>query len=185
MKRWSGLFVALSLAGCGSKSIVRSESQAAPTLDANSGAYVSLPEDGYSGGKLYAGSGKMTALSLAAALGARVARVEHAESQANLDASSTTARGANCRYLFIPSIVAWEDRATEWSGRPDRLEILLKVYDLAGTGRERLIDTATLKGSSTFFTFGGDHPQDMLPGLFTNYANEVVRQVSTPPPSRN
>lgn len=174
MIRYALLVLASLLAGCASKSIVRPDSQAAPSIAANAGVYVALPEDGYSGGKLYAGSGKMTELSLVAALGARVAKVEHAESQMSFSASVSAARADSCRYLFVPAIVAWDDRATEWSGRPDRLDILLKLYDLQGTNEGKMIDRATLKASSSFFTFGGDHPQDMLPGLFTNYVTQTI-----------
>jgi len=62
-------------------------------------------------------------------------------------------------YFVEPIILHWEERATEWSGLPDRIEIQLIIYS---TVTNRQIANASFKGKSSWFTFGGDHPQDLL-----------------------
>jgi hypothetical protein len=52
-----------------------------------------------------------------------------------------------------------EDRATEWSGISDKAEVNISIYDVT-IGRR--ITNATVGGRSPYFTFGGDHPQDIL-----------------------
>jgi len=63
-------------------------------------------------------------------------------------------------YYVQPEILHWEDRATEWSGKSDRLEIQVLLYD---TSSKSEIMSSSYKGKSQWLTFGGDHPQDLLP----------------------
>lgn len=56
-------------------------------------------------------------------------------------------------------ILHWEERATEWSGKPDRIEIQIIIYDLS---TKKQIVNSTYTGKSKWATFGGDHPQDLL-----------------------
>jgi len=58
-------------------------------------------------------------------------------------------------YYVASEILHWEDRATEWSGLPDKIEIKVIIYDTK-SGRE--ISSAVLSGRSKWTTFGGDHP---------------------------
>jgi hypothetical protein len=55
-------------------------------------------------------------------------------------------------YYVDPEILHWEDRATEWSGRPDTIEIRISIYD--STSEDELA-SAVLKGKSKWATFGG------------------------------
>jgi len=53
-------------------------------------------------------------------------------------------------------ILHWEERAT----KSDRVEVKIVVMAVeSGT----IIDSVVIKGKSKGFTFGGDHPQDLLP----------------------
>ena len=63
-------------------------------------------------------------------------------------------------YYVRPVILHWEERATEWSGKPDRIEIQIVIYD-AVTKNE--LANSSYTGKSKWATFGGDHPQDLLP----------------------
>lgn len=58
-----------------------------------------------------------------------------------------------------PEILRWEERATEWSGKPDRIEINIVIFDVETGGS---LENSSYSGKSKFFTFGGDHPQDLL-----------------------
>jgi len=69
------------------------------------------------------------------------------------------ARMKRCTYLIIPKITHWEDRATEWSGIRDKMELFVKVIRVEDGVELR---SAEIKGKSSWATFGGDHPQDLL-----------------------
>jgi len=67
----------------------------------------------------------------------------------------------------VPEILHWEDRATEWSGKPDVIEVRLTLIDVA-SGRP--LDETVISGKSKWATFGGDHPQELLAVPFEQYA---------------
>ncbi len=71
-----------------------------------------------------------------------------------------TALSDNWEYLVYPTILHWEDRATEWSAIPDKVEVKIEVVEAA---TDRSIASAVIKGNSGLAAFGGDHPQDLLP----------------------
>jgi Domain of unknown function (DUF4823) len=69
-------------------------------------------------------------------------------------------RKSEFKYLVYPTILHWEDRATEWSALPDRVEVKI---DLIETATGKLLDSVVIRGKSGVATLGGDHPQDLLP----------------------
>lgn len=75
----------------------------------------------------------------------------------------------NYTYYVVPEILHWEDRNTEWSGIPDRVEIKLVVYD---TLRSELA-SVVVSGKSKWATFGGDHPEDLLPEPLRQYVESL------------
>jgi len=80
------------------------------------------------------------------------------------------ARGKNFIYLVYPTILHWEDRATEWSGKSDRVEVKIQVVDVkAGLP----VETVLIKGRSGLGTLGGDHPQDLLPEPIEGFVSSL------------
>ena len=73
-------------------------------------------------------------------------------------------------YYVVPEILHWEDRATEWSGLPDRIEVKIIVSDARRNGE---IGSAIISGKSKWATFGGDHPQDLLPEPIKIYVESL------------
>jgi hypothetical protein len=69
-------------------------------------------------------------------------------------------RKSEFKYLVYPTILHWEDRATEWSALPDRIEVKI---DLIETATGKLLDSVVIRGKSGLATLGCDHPQDLLP----------------------
>ena len=65
-------------------------------------------------------------------------------------------------------------RATEWSGIPDKIEVKIIVYD-GGTGKE--VGSTLISGRSKWATFGGDHPQDLLPEPLNSYVESLYYDV--------
>ena len=75
-------------------------------------------------------------------------------------------------YLVQPEILHWEERATEWSGKSDRIKIRISIAE-AETGN--VIDSEIITGKSKWVTFGGDHPQDLLPTPINKYVVSLFR----------
>lgn len=126
---------------------------------------ITTPSNGSYGNREYSESGKMTALAVRAAF----ARFS------DNTTVSTDCKDLECLkkkdsskfdYYVIAEILHWEDRATEWSGKPDRIEVKLSIHE--GKSWRELASTI-ISGKSKWATFGGDHPQDLLPEPLNNY----------------
>jgi hypothetical protein len=85
-------------------------------------------------------------------------RVETAKSVESTAAAIQSAHAADCSSLVYATILNWEDRATEWSGKLDRIEI--KVEVIAVPSGETL-RSDMLQANSGWLTLGGDRPQDL------------------------
>lgn len=73
-------------------------------------------------------------------------------------------------YYVVPEILHWEDRNTEWSGKKDKIEVKISIYE--GKSWKELAST-TISGKSKWATFGGDHPQDLLPEPLGEYIDSL------------
>jgi Domain of unknown function (DUF4823) len=118
---------------------------------------VSTPEDGIYMEDVYPNSGKVVARKLVAAL------------TPYYPGSSVSNEAGPSGYLIEPKILHWEDRATEWSGKADRVKVSLPLYRSGS-----LIGSALVTANSSFFTFGGDHPEDLLDAPFEAYAASLA-----------
>ena len=130
---------------------------------------IATPTNGSYGAQEYVGSGKSTANAV------RAAFARHS----NTITVSSDCKDLNCLknsqthrygYYVVPQILHWEDRATEWSGKKDKIEIKISVYD--GNDWNEL-SSSILSGKSKWLTFGGDHPQDLLPKPLNDYVNSL------------
>ncbi|MBL8832180.1 MAG: DUF4823 domain-containing protein [Rhodospirillales bacterium] len=139
-------------------------------LDRAASIYVMMPENGSYGGTRYAGSGRHVSLVAFSALSKYTAKVSAGETPETLAGARAKAEAAGVAYILEPTILNWEDRATEWSGRPDRITIKLVLWD-AKTGLE--LASSLARASSKWATFGGDHPQDLLPVLMANFVDRL------------
>lgn len=134
--------------------------QSAPTrLDRGGKAYVALPKPGSYKLQEYKRSGKMTADAITCALADYVAEATVGEHTQDYDSALVSARRCGAKLLVFPIIEHWEDRVTEHSGIPDRIFIKILVTNVVSGER---IDSVEISGKSKVFTFGGDHPQDLL-----------------------
>jgi hypothetical protein len=147
----------LILSGCESYERVDYVDQVT-TLDASYGVLISVPEDGFFGNENYRNSGKMTANAIRSAFSQHV-KVVQITSDCHGTECLDGVDASKFGYYVQPDILHWEDRATEWSGKSDRLEIQMAIYS---TETSEEIGNSLYKGKSTSFSFGGDHPQDLL-----------------------
>ncbi len=127
---------------------------------------VALPEDGQYGGRDLRGSGRMVQAAVIAAL-----KQVGADARAAPVPTGAASQLQTAALLVTPTVLEWEDRATEWSGKPDRLQVDLRTTNAKGV----LVDSAIVSGSSKWATLGGDHPQDMLLHALAPWAKRFLR----------
>jgi len=164
--------IILALTGCSAKyqRVDLGYSLNIARLERNKGVFVSVPNDGYYGTTRYHGSGQMTAHAIKTAFSYYTSNIKVSSNCLERDQCLTKALKDKYSYLVFSEILHWEERATEWSGKPDRIEIKLTVIDV-DTKNE--IHSVILKGKSKWATFGGDHPQDLLPDPINNYVSTL------------
>jgi len=162
MKRVIALLASLALSGCISSREVSFQKRTA--IPAGSTVGVITPADGIYLEDEYPKSGTVVARKLVAAL------VPY------FPESRVAALGANEEYLLKPQILHWEDRATEWSAKPDRVKVSLPLYKSG-----RLIGSALVSAKSSYWTLGGDHPEDLLDAPFEAYAASLAGKALSSP----
>ncbi|MCO8161529.1 DUF4823 domain-containing protein [Pseudomonas sp. 21LCFQ010] len=162
MSMRSVIFIALSaaLTGCADSHQWIPQQQALATLERTQKFYVSTPTDGEYGTHTYKGSGRNTAQIIRAALAKEVHSIRLGPETNHFDQALYAAREAGQDLLVFPTILHWEDRATEWSMIPDKVEVKIEIVQVQSGD---VLSAAIIKGRSGLATFGGDHPQDLLP----------------------
>ncbi|MDK1702733.1 DUF4823 domain-containing protein [Serratia rubidaea] len=163
-----GLLV-ISLAGCSAKYSESVLDKPEENLVRDKSIIIAEPEKGAYGSIQYIDSGKMTAEAIKTAFSPYADTVTIKSECRDLVCLSK-AMGSFNGYYVVPEILHWEDRATEWSGIPDKIDIKLSVYD--GLSQKRVASTL-LSGKSKWMTFGGDHPQDLLADPVNNYVKSL------------
>ena len=165
------LFLAILVTGCASTYKYKESQSIETKLDRSKGVLISTPEDGWYGNTQYRNSGRMTAIAVRRAFSkyaSTVDLVNTCHGDDCLDSIDTEKYG----YYVKPEILHWEERATEWSGKPDRIEIQLVIYDSV-TKKE--LTKSSYTGKSKWATFGGDHPQDLLPEPTFQYVSSMYQ----------
>lgn len=156
------LIISAAIFGCAdSHQLVRyGKSETHLRLAANDTIYIAVSRDGIYGTRTYKSSGLITSRILLSSFAKRARRVEMGQSYQSFDDAIKFARDSGFRYLVYPTILHWEDRATEWSALPDRVEVKVDIVESINA---KLLDSLVVTGKSGLATFGGDHPQDLLP----------------------
>ena len=138
--------------GCAPSPLVRlsGPAKAAAAASRQDRICILTPADGRFESKVYEGTGQIVASRIVYALRADYADLlvlnPGSESDAKVDCGE---RGG--RYLVVPAILHWEERATGWSGLPDHIEIQVSLRDLtSGTTRQFLFDAQTSMGVGGF-----------------------------------
>jgi hypothetical protein len=163
--------VLLSMAGCASTYKQSDIQSPSVHLDSSMSVLISVPPDGWYEDIEYRNSGRMTVNAIAAAFSRHANKVD-ITSDCHGDECLSTSQKESYGYYVEPNILLWEERATEWSGRPDQIEIQLVVYDVA---TEEVLASSSYSGKSKWLTLGGDHPQDLLPEPTGQYVDSLYR----------
>lgn len=138
--------------------------------------YVAEPAPGKYDVRPYTESGRQTRDAIAQAFAGRVAKVEIGVQPEGKEVALASARQRGDTLAVVTVIEHWEERATEWTGKPDRIELRIEIFDVA-TGA--LVDSAFVSGKSRWATFGSDHPQDLLPRAVGDYVAELLPTTGT------
>lgn len=125
-------------------------------LDHTAAVTIATPNDGRYESTTYQASGEMTAAAVRNAFSFYSNQVAIIESCRELNCLRQQGHSG---YFVVPEILHWEDRATEWSGIPDKIQVKLSIYDQEG---QAPLASTVIAGKSKWATFGGDHPQDLL-----------------------
>jgi len=157
----------LLITGCASTYIHSELRPIEAKLDINKGVLISTPKDGVYGNTQYQNSGKMTASVIKEAFSKHALKVDLVDNCSG-DRCLKNIDAIKYGYYVMPTILQWEDRATAWSGLPDRIEVKIEVYD-AKTSKE--LSSASYTGKSKWMTLGGDNPQDLLSVPTNKYVN--------------
>jgi hypothetical protein len=146
-------------------------------LRSNSRIYVAIPFDVSFKKTVAQGSGKQTAQSLFAAFSRYTKSVSLGKFPESVSEGLDSARQMNAEYLLYPNIIKWEDRATEWSGRRDRLELKIDLIDLNDS---KVVFSREISGTGKWMTDGGESPNDLLEQPIEEYANALFRRIQKP-----
>ena len=73
-------------------------------------------------------------------------------------------------YIIIPEILHWEDRATGWSMKPDRIEVRFDIYN----NQRELIDSYQIKGRSAYIVWVSKQPNSLLPKPIRQMLTELL-----------
>ncbi|RRV10581.1 DUF4823 domain-containing protein [Pseudomonas sp. v388] len=158
------------LAGCADSHQWIPQQNSSARIAPNDRIFVSTPVDGEYGNHVYRGSGRNTAKIIFNAISAKSRMVQMGGVADNYEDATSQAQRSDQDILIFPTILHWEDRATEWSMIPDKVEVKVDVVDLR-TGD--VISSGIIKGSSGLATLGGDHPQDLLPEPVVQFVSEL------------
>ncbi len=148
-------FIAGALTGCTSTYKTSTLEFPSKKLNREYTVIVQTPQNGYYGAQEYKKSGLMTAKALKTGFLQYASNVNSVPNKT----SKSDFKGIERHYYVRPEILEWEDRATEWSGKRDRISVKIEIYNTSTMERESSI---ILNGKSKWFTLGGDHPQDLL-----------------------
>jgi len=161
----------LVTAGCASTYIVNESKPIDTKLDSSLPVLISIPKDGSFGNNNYTNSGRMTANAVKSAFVKHVSQVDISE---NCQGNTCLSEADSIKYGYYvkPVILHWEERNTEWSGKPDRIEIQLVIYD---TVTRKIVASSSFSGKSKWATLGGDHPQELLPKPTDAYVETLYK----------
>lgn len=162
-------FIIGLLAGCSAKYSTKNVQENTELLKNDTSVVISVPVDGFYETQQYTGSGNSTANAIRSAFMKHSDKVTVSPECHDLDClkeKNIIKQG----YYVVPQILHWEDRATEWSGIPDKIEIKITIYNAESNSR---IASTIISGKSKWATFGGDHPQDLLPEPISSYISSL------------
>lgn len=166
MKPLMTIFLIVILLGCADTHKLIKHQAEGLVIRSDDTIYVAVPSNGVYGERRYSSSGMNTAQIIYSEFSKHANSVKVGRTNEQFAEALATAREDKRVYLIFPTILHWEDRATEWSSIPDKVEVKIEVVD---TASGKTVSSVVLSGKSGLATLGGDHPQDLLPEPIKQY----------------
>lgn len=169
------VLVATVLVGCKSTSQIQSYQPPPKPLSREAGVFMAVRGDAYD----EPGSGMLAVKTLQKAFDGYASRTQLSGAPVSVAADLTNAAAAKCAYLVDPTIVKWEEEPTEWTGKPDVLEMKVQLLQVPeGT----VLSSAVFNAKSKWMTLGGDHVEHLLQPFATNWVRALYEGVDFQPP---
>jgi hypothetical protein len=99
-------------------------------INQNEKIYIALSKNGIYKNQIYINSATAVSNNIYNILTSYTDKIEIAKVNETLEETITYAKQNNIKYIIYPTIMHWEDRATQWSGRLDRVSINILIYDV-------------------------------------------------------
>ena len=169
--------VASILVGC--KSTLRVQSYQAPAakLRSEGAVFIVVPQDAYD----EPGSGKKCADTMLEAFRPYASRLKLSDEVATLGVHLTNSLARGFTYVLDTKINRWEEEPTEWTGKPDSLDLEMHLLQ---TQDGMVVSATHFDGKSKWATFGGDHVEHLLKPLADGWVRAMYEgtdfNVATP-----
>lgn len=169
MKTFHGVMLVMVLSllvGCKSTLHIQSYHPPANRLDPRGGVFIIVPPDAYD----EPGSGRACATTFLEAFRPYADRIRLSDEVAILGVQLTNAADHGFSYVLDTKIYRWEEEPTEWTGKPDRLDIGVRLLQPADGST---VSETRFDGKSKWATFGGDHVVDLLRPLAQDWVRAM------------
>lgn len=165
-------FIVLFLAGCGGAEVKPKSNSLHSLLDKKKVVLISTPADGSFATKPYVGSGAIAADAIKKAF-AKIGVTAVVTDQCHAATCFALDDIKKYGYYLRPEIVQWEDRETEWTGMPDKVEIQITIYDLE---TRAVVGLHSYAERSSKWVKPGHLPQDLLAKPTRAYIKSLYRK---------
>lgn len=132
---------------------------------------IAVSEDGFYGSDIYNGSGRALSNAIRQHLKKYTSNAIILKKNETLKDFSDS-EILEYDYIVIPEILHWEDRATAWSGLPDKIEVSVEIYD----NKRNLLKSAILSGKSASMTLGSTDPVELLEEPLSTFFKSVFEK---------
>jgi len=123
---------------------------------------VMVAADGAYGSRVYAGSGRTVSTQIVSVVRRTWPEATLVEPpDENEAATRCGALGSN--YLIVPTLLHWEDRATNWSGVRDHIDVEVHLLRIAP---KELLRSMTFEARNNWFTLVDAAPSELLDDRF-------------------
>ena len=129
---------------------------------------VLTPSDGISDGAIVSGSGSKLASKVYYYLNTKDCEVvldEDHNTIKKIDESELQ----KYDYVVVPAIVSWEDNATAWSGKPDKLVFSIEIYDKD----KKKVASGNIDAKSTNTTIVENDPSELIDKPLSEFINKL------------
>jgi hypothetical protein len=148
-----------------------------PLLKSSTRVYVAIPFDATFKKDVAQGSGKQTAQAFQVAFMKYTRSVYTSKFPESPGDALEIAREGHMEYLLYPTILRWEDRATEYTGMRDKLAVRAELIEVP-TGK--VVFSREFEATGKFMTDGGETPKDLLDQPAEQFANTIFRRIEKP-----